>query len=161
MLAVAGNLKPGHTGPGVRPYYRSEIDPDKQPKAGPIDGNGRRSIYLEVRRLFPVEFLAAFDSPKTNIFTGQRSTTNVPAQSLALLNDPFVLHQAGVWAKRVERMESSEEQRIRRMYLEAFARPPSPEEAAAAVGFVNDRSSDPWRALAHAMFNMKEFIYLQ
>jgi hypothetical protein len=144
----------------VLPFYRSQNDPDKQPKAGPIDGNGRRSIYLEVRRLFPVEFLAVFDTPKPNIFTAQRSQTNVPAQSLALLNDPFVLHQAGVWAKRVQAMESSEEQRIRRMWLEAFARPPSPEELGSAVGFVNDVPKEPWRALAHTIFNMKEFIYL-
>jgi hypothetical protein len=160
MLAVAGNLKRGHTGPGIHPYYRGRNDPDKQPKPGPIDGEGRRSIYLEVRRLFPVEFLAAFDAPKSTIFTGQRSETNVPAQSLALLNDPFVLNQAEVWAKRVQAMEPSEEERIRRMYAEAFGRPPTSAELANAAVFVNDRPADPWRALAHALFNMKEFIYL-
>src|SRR4029453_5954195 len=64
MLAVAGNLKPGHTGPGVQVWFKTQIDTDKQPKPGPIDGSGRRSIYLEARRLFPSEFLATFDAPK-------------------------------------------------------------------------------------------------
>jgi hypothetical protein len=161
MLAVAGNLQHGHHGPGVRVFYRTQIDPDKQPVPGPIDAGGRRSIYLEARRLFPSEFLATFDAPKPNIFTGCRSETNVPAQSLTLLNDPFVLHQAAVWARRMEATAAGDEQRITQMYLEAFARPPRAEELPRAAEFVSARGKDAWRDLAHAIFNMKEFIYLR
>jgi hypothetical protein len=161
MLAVAGNLSSGHAGPGIRLHYRTQIDPDKQPPKGPIDGAGRRSIYLEARRLFPSEFLAVFDAPKPNIFTGSRSETNVPAQSLTLLNDPFVLHQAGVWAKRIEAIGGSDHERITRMYQEAFARSPNPDELARLAEFVGTGREGSWRDVAHAIFNMKEFIYLQ
>ena len=161
MLAIAGNLAPGHTGPGVRVYYRTQIDPDKQPPAGTIDGGGKRSLYLEARRLFPSEFLAAFDAPKPNIFTGERSQTNVPAQSLALLNDPFVRHQAARWAERIAARAGADDERIARMYAEAFARPPTPDEAARALAFVRGCEKEPWPGLAHAFFNMKEYIYLR
>ena len=162
MLAVAGNLASGHNGPGIPVWYRTRIDPDKQPARGPIDGAGRRSVYLEARRLFPSEFLAVFDAPKPNIFTGRRSETNVPAQSLTLLNDPFVRHQSSLWGKRIATLEATDEQRIERMYLEALARPPTTEELSRALAFLNDqRENEPWPALAHAIFNMKEFIYLR
>ncbi len=159
LLAIAGNLHREHEGPGVRVFYRTLIDPDKQPPAGPIDGAGRRSIYLEARRLFPSEFLATFDAPKPNIFTGQRSETNVPAQSLALLNDPFVHHQAKLWATRLEGADIRA--RIESMYLEALGRPPHGDECVAADAFVRARGETGWRDLAHAIFNMKEFLYLQ
>jgi hypothetical protein len=158
MLAVAGNLASGHTGPGVRPWYRTAIDPDKQPEPGPLDGDGVRSVYLEVRRNFPTDFLTAFDSPKPNTLTGHRSETNVPAQSLTLLNDPFVLHQARVWSEHVT---GTDEDRIARMYRTAFSRPRTDAELASARAFLRSAENDPWSALAHAIFNMKEFIYLR
>jgi len=47
------------------------------------------------------------------------------------------------------------------MYLAAFAREPDAAERDAALGFVRSRSeATAWRDLAHAIFNMKEFIYL-
>lgn len=161
MLAVAGNSERNHSGPGIPVFYRTQIDPDKQSAPGPIDGAGRRSIYLEARRLFPSEFLAAFDAPKPNIFTGRRSETNVPAQSLALLNDPFVRHQAGQWAKRIAALEATDEQRVVRMYLEAFARAPNASELANSIAFLRGNSAESWRDFAHALFNTKEFIYVR
>jgi hypothetical protein len=161
MLAVAGNLSPGHTGPGVRVFYRTLIDPVRQPEAGPIDGLGKRSVYLETRRLFPSEFLAAFDAPKPNIFTGHRSETNVPAQSLTLLNDPFVQHEAKMWGQRIAALNNDDGQRIARMYEEAFAREPSAEEVSRATAFLRQAGENGWHDLAHALLNMKEFIYLR
>ena len=161
MLAVAGNLVRGHSGPGIPNFYRTQIDPDKQAAPGPVDGAGRRSIYLEARRLFPSEFLAAFDAPKPNIFTGRRSETNVPAQSLALLNDPFVQHQAGKWAERVTALGGSAEERVAGMYLEAFARAPNDSELRQAIDFLRANSGEGWRELAHALLNTKEFIFLR
>ena len=164
LLAAGGNLKFGHAGPGVRPFYRTQIDPDKQPASGPIDGDGRRSVYLEARRLFPSDFLAVFDAPKPNILTGRRTETNVPGQSLCLLNDPFVHHQAKHFSQRITALPNlTDEQRVQRMYEIALARQPGAPELARAVAFVHGAAStdDSWRDLAHALFQMKEFIYLR
>ena len=176
MLAVTGNFDRGQGGPSVHAYYRTVTDPDKQPPAGAIDGLGRRSIYIEVRRNFLSEFMTTFDFPRPNIPTGVRSQTNVPGQSITLLNDPFVLRQAAKWAVRVEALPVSNEERIVQMYRDAFGRAATGEEVARALDFVQTRSLVPvakptaglhqraplsaWIELAHAMFNMKEFIYL-
>lgn len=164
LLVMGGNLKSGHSGPGVRPYYRTQIDPDKQPKPGPIDGGGCRSVYLEARRLFPSDWLAIFDAPKPNIVTGRRAETNVPGQSLALLNDPFVHHEAKLFAQRIAALPGlTDEQRIERMYQIAFARRPAAGELERARALVRNgpAEGDGWGDLAHALFLTKEFIYLR
>ena len=161
MLMLGGNLVSGHSGPGVLPYYRTQIEPTYQPAAGPLDGNGRRSLYLEVRRNFVSDFLTVFDFPKPTIPAGRRAETNVPAQSLALLNDPFVRHQAALWAKRICATSGTDGARIERMYLEAFSRLPTDDELAQAMAYLRAETTEPWRELAHACLLMKEFIYVQ
>lgn len=179
MLHTAGNLSLHQGGPSEHFHYRTAVDPDKQPPSGPLDGRGRRSLYLEVRRNFLSDFLTVFDFPRPNNPTGNRSVTNVPAQSITLMNDPFVLHQAQVWARRVEALPVGNEQRVVLMYQEAFGRAPTGGELGRAMNFLAVRAVQPvakadesvgkrnaeggdvaWRDLAHALFNMKEFIFI-
>jgi hypothetical protein len=159
MLAVAGNLNLAAGGPSIYNHYIEAVDPDKQPPSGPLDGSGRRSLYLEVRRNFLSDFLTCFDFPRPNNPAGSRSETNVPAQSITLLNDPLVLHQAELWAKHITAVDGTDEQRVTQMHQEAFNRAPTDEECRRALAFLRD-SSNNWRDLAHAFFNMKEFIYV-
>ena len=58
--------------------------------SGPVDGDGRRSIYTKVTIMEPSRLLATFNAPDPKIPTGQRDVSNTPAQSLTLLNDEFV-----------------------------------------------------------------------
>ena len=45
-------------------------------KSGPLDGNGRRSIYVEVRRNFLSPMMRAFDTPVPHSTVGRaRSRT--------------------------------------------------------------------------------------
>jgi len=48
--------------------------------------------------------------------------SNVPAQALVMLNNPFVLQQAELWAKRVLAAPGTAESRVRVMYATAFGR---------------------------------------
>ena len=96
------------------------------------------------------------------------------AQALTLMNDPFVVEQARLWAKQTLADDAlSPEARIDRMYREAFVRSPAPEETAAALDFLTaqarahgtDFAEQPhheaaWADLAHALFNTKEFIFV-
>lgn len=164
LLAVAGNLSADGAGPGIPNYYALAIDPDKQAKPGPMDGAGRRSVYLEVRRNFLNGFLTAFDFPAPIAPVGRRDVTSVPAQSLVLLNDPLVKKQAAVWADRLLREYSDKTARVRRMYLEAFGRNPTESEVARSLAFVRSGGADArtaWSDLAHSLFNMKEFIHIR
>jgi len=174
ILAVSGRLEPSIGGPSVE-VFLTEFDEGRgRPAPGPLDGGGRRSLYTRIRRNFLPGFLVAFDLPVPFQAMGRRNVTNVPAQALALMNDPFVTEQAAVWARRtLADPQMPPEARIERMYLEAFARRPEPDETAAALGFLAaqtarhgaDFAADPrqqaaWADLAHALVNTKEFIFV-
>jgi hypothetical protein len=112
----------------------------------------------------------AFDYPTPFTTIGRRGTSNVPAQALAMLNNPFVLQQAELWANRVlAEPGRTPDQRVRAMYEAAFGRPPSADELGAATGFVADLSNEygrpdhpkAWAGLAHVLFNAKEFIFVE
>ena len=174
ILAVSGRLDPTIGGPGVEVFLTNFHEGRGRPGSGPLDGAGRRSIYTTVRRNFLPGFLVAFDYPVPFQAMGRRNVTNVPAQALTLMNDPFVVEQARLWAKQTLADDAlSPEARIDRMYREAFVRSPAPEETAAALDFLTaqarahgtDFAEQPhreaaWADLAHALFNTKEFIFV-
>jgi hypothetical protein len=98
---------------------------------GPVDGNSaRRSVYVRVQRNALDPFLRAFDFPEPFSAVGRRDATNVPAQSLTLMNDDRVAALAGAWAARViaDPQLKTDNQRIASMFFTAFARPAQPAE---------------------------------
>ena len=174
LLAVAGRLDPTLYGPPIDPP-RVAQDAAKRLSSGPLDGNGRRSLYIKMTLMEPPRFLAIFNQPIPKLTVGKRDATNVPDQALALLNDPFVIAMANYWSKRVSVDESvSPEARVQRMFATAFARPPTSGETDRLLKLVsrsaqirrveaaNLMKCEPlWQDVAHAMFNLKEFIYVQ
>ena len=156
LLAVSGRLDTTMAGPGDNALAA----PSQQ---------RRRSVYLTVRRNFLSPFLETFDAPRPFTTLGRRETTNVPAQSLALLNDPFVIEMAGAWAESLLRTETAPETRVRKMFETALARPPSTEELAGSRAYLDELASEHgagreqliWRDYAQALFNLKEFIYVR
>ena len=174
ILAVSGRLDRMVGGPSVEVYLTPFHNGRGRPESGPLDGNGRRSLYTTIRRNFLPSFLLAFDLPVPFQSMGRRNVTNVPAQALTLMNDPFVTEQAQVWARRLLAETSlTTEARVIRMYHEAFAREPTAEEQAMAIEFLAAQAerhgvaftTDPtnevaWSDLAHTLFNTKEFIFV-
>jgi hypothetical protein len=166
ILAVSGRLDATAFGPAVPIHLSDFMEGRGRPESGPLDGNGRRSIYLSISRNFLAPMMIAFDSPIPFNTMGRRACSNVPAQALIMMNDPFVIQQAELWAKRLPG-DASSDKRIATMYLQAFARAPMPAEREAALAFL--RAADPgkepgaraWSDLAHALLNTKEFIYIQ
>ncbi|MEQ1859958.1 MAG: DUF1553 domain-containing protein [Chthoniobacteraceae bacterium] len=139
------------------------------------DGEARRSIYLPVRRTSLNAFLQTFDAPKPFTTLGRRDATNVPGQSLTLLNSPFVIGQAKEWASRlVSDGSGTPEERIRRMFASAFGRQSRGTEIEAARAYLESLAtehqarpdqllaSEPvWQDFAQSLFNLKEFIYVR
>ena len=174
MLAVSQQLDTSMFGPSVPVYLTEFMEGRGRPgKSGPLNGDGRRSIYLEVRRNFLSPMMRVFDAPVPFTTAGRRTVSNVPAQSLILMNDPFAVDQARLWARGITTaMADSAEERVERLYLAAFARPPSREEVNEALAFldrqtavhgVNSNVSDgaeAWADLCHVLFNVKEFVFL-
>ncbi|MFM7075924.1 MAG: DUF1549 and DUF1553 domain-containing protein, partial [Planctomycetaceae bacterium] len=174
ILAVSGRLDPRVGGPPVEVALSEFHEGRGKPAGGPLDGDGRRSIYTRIRRNFLPALPLAFDMPVPFQAMGRRTVTNVPAQALVLMNDPFVVEQSARFAARVlEDGAAGVDERIARMYRLAFARAPDAAELAAARGFLEaqaarqggDLAADPrqaaaWGDLAHALFNAKEFIFV-
>jgi hypothetical protein len=170
VLTVSGRLDPTLYGPSVMPYLTPFMQGRGRPdRSGPLDGDGRRSLYIGVRRNFLTPFFTAFDYPVPFTTIGRRTVSNVPAQALAMMNNPFVVEQAGVWAKRtLAEPGLTPEQRIGRMYLTAFSRPPTAAEVSRLTAFLHEqdrlygKTDDlrSWQDLCHVLYNLKEFIYI-
>jgi hypothetical protein len=171
ILAVSGRLNRTLHGPSVLPYLTPYMEGRGRPSPGPLDGDGRRSIYLNARRNFLTPLLLAFDYPVSFTPIGRRGVSTVPAQALALMNDPFVVQQARHWAERgLAEPGKNAEQRIEALYQTAFARPPSAAELRDALQFVERQAgrygNDPddpraWADLCHVLINVKEFIFIE
>lgn len=167
MLCVSGRIDERFYGPSVLVHLTAFQQGRGRPVSGPIDGDGRRSLYLAVRRNFLSPFLLAFDTPSPFSTVGRRTVSNVPAQSLILLNDPFVHQQAQLWAKRALDQGGSARERIVRMYESAFTRSPTESEIADCLEFLQSRPDaqtkdklNRWADLAHVLFNVKDFIFV-
>ncbi len=156
LLAVSGRLDTTMFGAGANAL----ASPSSQ---------RRRSVYLTVRRNFLSPFLETFDAPRPFSTLGKREVTNVPAQSLALLNDPFVVEQAAHWTDAVMLAAPEADARVRRMFETAFARPPGDAELAGGRAYLADLAREHgegqdrlvWRDFAQSLFNAKEFIFLR
>jgi len=163
ILVASGGLDRRVGGPSVPVYIGTDrpgggLHPAED---GPIDGLGRRSLYIKTRRNFPEPFLAVFDKPAPAAPFGRRNTSSVPAQALALLNDPFVIGQAQAWARRVLADTKTRDARVDELYLDALARSPTAEELAAAADFLgNSEEAQTWADYAHTIINLKEFLFV-
>ena len=155
MLSVSGLLDPTPFGPGT-------LDPSMR----------RRSLYFTVKRSHLVPILALFDAPDALQGLGQRSSTTVAPQALAMLNNPQIRSYAQAFARRVRPDDATPLPRaLDQAYRLALARPPTPDELADAMAFLDDQSRayrasgkpDPGpSALAdfcQALMSLNEFIY--
>lgn len=173
LLVAAGRLDGSLYGPPIEPY-RTATDAAKRLVSGPLDGLGRRSLYTKMTLMEPPRLLALFNQPLPKLTTGRRDVTNVPDQALALLNDPFVVEMARRWGERATSDGAATvEERAARMFETAVARPARPAELERLVRFVR-RSGElrgagsrpllefapAWQDAAHALFNLKEFVYV-
>ena len=141
----------------------------------------QRSIYLPVvRGVLPTMFqLFDFASPDRPV--AQRDESNVPAQSLYLMNNPWVIEQARHAAKQLLSVKDIDaNERVEHLYRRAFSRSPSTEEARIAMRFLNDPEQllpgpknkpavlsseqlreERWLSLCQAIFASAEFRVLR
>ena len=174
ILATSGRLQANFFGPSIQPFRKNPNDYRKL-MSGPLDGEGRRSLYLKVTRMEGPQFLELFDFPLPSVTRGRRDTTNVASQALALLNDDFVIGQAEFWADRLLNFPNQTvEQRVEKMFRTALGRSPKDSELVrfkylvVQLGDLHGitqedllKSREVWKDLAHSIFNLKEMIYIQ
>lgn len=173
LLAISGRLDRTQFGRSI-PVHLTEfvVGRGRPGTSGPLDGAGRRSIYISVRRNFLPTMMLTFDMPIPFSTVGRRNVTNVPAQSLALMNDKLVFELASTWAERLiaDMPDASAEERVVHMYWSSVGRPPTDEEVRVTLATLDALAQHRgvpnthlhvWADLCHAFFQLNEFIYLR
>src|SRR5208337_730570 len=83
-----------------------------------------RTIYTAIIRDGLPEVLTLFDFPDPSLIIGERATTTVPAQSLFLMNNPFVIRQAEAMADRLLAQGDNDVERLKLTFQMCYARLP-------------------------------------
>ena len=117
----------------------------------------RRSVYVFRRRSLGFPFFDTFDLPDQNQTAAARNVSTVSTQALTLMNNPFVLNQAELFAARLEREAPGDlDAQIDLAYLIALTRKPSDMEREIARGLATEQSLVDF---THVMMNLNEFLY--
>jgi hypothetical protein len=141
---------------------------------GPSEANvesGRRSVYLRVKRSELIPFLTMFDAPEPNQSIGDRGTTTLPTQALAVMNSPFVRDIADRLEARVTSAKSADvAEAVTLAYKIALGRTPRPDELEAMKAYVAgqtamlgnrpDAGTQAMREACLALLGLNEFIYV-
>ena len=154
LLAIGGNLDKNMFGPSI------------------LDNTPRRSVYLRVKRSELIPLMTMFDAPEPTQSVGERISTTVPTQSLAMMNSPFVRQQAEQLSKRIHPTpETPLATSVDHAYRIAFARTASETERTQMLAFIDSQRTlaggDPIantdKALAEfcqVLLCLNEFVYV-
>jgi hypothetical protein len=130
VLAAGGKLDRAMYGPPVMLLYHPD---GLQTVAESDPGANRRSVYLLARRTYSLTFLRLFDYPIIDANCPRRVPSATPLQSLALMNDEFIVGNAARLAERVEKLTGEDappEKKVSMAYLLTLSRKPSTAEIA-------------------------------
>ena len=134
----------------------------------------RRSVYTYWKRGLKYPMFEVLDQPDLNVTCEKRNVTTVPTQALTLLNNEFVLLQAGHLAERVIRETDKDlVKQIGHLYWIALSRRPTQKELDSHLAFFRkQRDYHVARApeggadlaaltdVAHVVLNANEFVYI-
>ena len=167
ILSFSGRIDRKLFGPSIPIYKTAFMTGRGGKKNGPLDGAGRRSIYGSVYRNFLSPFMLAFDQPAPFGTKGKRSVSNVPAQSLALMNDPFVISQCKMMGENVFQAKKLKSESMGNLFEMITGKPPSQAAQEKLLAFLETQTKfhgsltkEVWADLAHVLINSKGFLFL-
>jgi hypothetical protein len=106
LYTITGEFNPEMYGPGIYPTISKEVLAGQSVpgkgwgKSSPAE-QGRRSIYIHVKRSLVTPLLSTFDFPETDTSCEARFVTTQPGQMLSLMNGEFAHERAAKLAERV------------------------------------------------------------
>jgi cytochrome c553 len=157
MLAVSGTLDATMFGPGT-------LD----------EAMRRRSIYFFTKRSQLIPMMVLFDAPNSLQGLGNRGSTTIAPQALAMMNNSQVQSYARALAQRLlPKARQSTADAVRYGYMLAFGRQPDETEMGDAMTFIQSQS-ESYRAagkenglelalagFGQALMSLNEFIYVE
>ena len=166
MLSISGQLDPS---PGKSPVAGLGVlvnNNNADAEEYEAESSSKRSVYLPIIRNELPALLTVFDFADPDLVVGKRPVTNVPAQSLLLMNSPFVMDCADKTAKQIlSEKPSSNDALIEGIYQTILARAPLEVEKKRALEFLSaDEQTMPSdkrvAMLVHVIFASAEFRML-
>lgn len=135
----------------------------------------KRSVYLPVIRSSGYEPFQAFDFPDPSVTMGRRAVTNIPAQSLLLMNGKLVQEQTRKMAEYLMKQSGDESKKISMAYEILFSRNALPSEVQRAIEFLNLYQSAAqsekvskdeslimaWQGLCRSLLSTNEFVFVE
>ena len=127
ILATSGKLNLKAGGPAYFPNVPEQVRKAVAKGIWAVNDDGpdvwRRGIYSYYKRGMKYPMFEVFDQPDPNVTCESRSVSTAPTQALTLLNNDFVLKQAGYFAQRVLTVAGSEQTaQVRAAYRTALSR---------------------------------------
>jgi mono/diheme cytochrome c family protein len=159
ILAVSGALDLRTGGPG---FHLQKVEEDNVYRYFPKEDVGpeefRRMVYLARIRQEQDSVFGPFDCPSGNQVTPRRTRSNTPLQALNLFNSRFVLQQAELLSRRLERdAGSSEGAQVRRAFQLMYGRDPDGYEREVSVKMIQ---AEGLEAFCRALFNTSESLFI-
>jgi hypothetical protein len=161
ILFVAGKLDLTMGGPSFKdfvvekpehsPHYQYHLHDPEDPKAH------RRAVYRFVVRSKQQPFMAALDCADPSLAVEKRNETQTPQQALALLNNKLALAMAHHFAIRVEKLGSTDAERVTAAIRIALGRDPMAKERAALASYAKEFGL---ASACRVILNLNEFVFV-
>ena len=119
-----------------------------------------------------IPLMTMFDAPEPTQSIGQRTTTTVPTQALAMINSPLVRQQAERLSQRVRSdRNASLDAQIEHAYRQALQRGPHDTERTAMRTFIEQQrvvfggeepaaTDKAFAEFCQVLFCLNEFVYI-
>jgi len=160
ILAVSGSLNIQEGGPGFSAF---EVDAENvrhyHPKKTYRSDDFRRMIYMTKVRMEQDSVFGLFDCPDAASSVAKRSRSTTPLQALNLFNSSFLLQQADLFSKRLQKEKPNDlTGQVNLAFQLCYSRPATPTEQKEAADFIAKYEQN---AFCRALLNSNEFLFLQ
>jgi hypothetical protein len=138
--------KPEHS-----PHYEYRLHDPMDP------ASHRRSIYRFIVRSQQQPFMTTLDCADPSLMVGRRNETLTPSQSLALLNNPFMVAMAKEWGGKLEKSSLDLSDQIQTALEEITGNKPDPAELKRWVSYAQTHGLEN---TCRWMLNMNAFLFV-
>jgi hypothetical protein len=122
----------------------------------------KRFSFQKLNRNKLSELFEVFDYPNPGLVSGKRNTSSVPTQALYMMNNDFVIKQARLVSKNIEKQEANDlSQNVTLAFIKCLGRLPNEAEMKASLLFLEKKSQKVnLEGLVHSLFACLDFRYL-
>jgi Protein of unknown function (DUF1553)/Protein of unknown function (DUF1549)/Planctomycete cytochrome C/F5/8 type C domain len=159
VLATSGALDLRMGGPGYDVFEpNTNYVKVYVPKKAFCADEWRRMVYQNKPRMRQDATFGEFDCPDSSQTMARRNVSTTALQALNLLNGPFMIEQAGLFAERLKQEAGDDRQeQIRRGFWLALGREPDEDELSAAQALV---AREGLLVFCRALYNANEFLHV-